>query len=316
MQSDRGFTGKLSGFQSEPDQVLGSHFPPEAWKAFPGLPRSSHTLNVRGKWRDFLTPFTGSAHEKVAPFVDKLQDADAQSVRPPAVVSRIGSSGLDSASAVAGPPTVPSSTGAWPPVNMHSHPPPPHSVYPLQKQTRNQFDSMNPSGNFGNQGPNKLLYKPDQQFSNPEMKEPSLMKQPQLRDQHSSQIQQNQVQGRFIPHNVRAPGPPHLLPSSVNPGYIPQGSGNMSVFPPSSLSSGQLPLQIPNIPNSSLNLPGGALPPLPPGPRPASAHMMPVPQSGGSVIPGQPPGSGFSGLINSLMAQGLISLSNQTPAEV
>ncbi|TXG47081.1 hypothetical protein EZV62_026375 [Acer yangbiense] len=322
--SGRGFAGKVSGFHSEPNQNLGSRYPQEAWKGVPGFPRSSHPLNARGRGREFQMPYSATAHEKVASFVDKLPDADAQFVRPPAVMSRLGSSGLDSVSAGAGSATIPSSTGAWPPVNVHSHPLPVHPVYPLQKQTRSQFDSMNATSNFMNQGPNKLLYMHEQQFNNSEMKEPGLMKPPQLHDQHSAQIQQNQGQPRFHPSqdprnnflpSVTAPLPPHLLAPHLNHGYTPQGSVNMSIFSSSSYPIGQLPLPNQNIQNSSLHLRGGPLPPLPPGPPPASSHMIPVSQSAGPAVPGQPQGGAFSGLITSLMAQGLISLTNQTPVQ-
>ncbi|KAI9198049.1 hypothetical protein LWI28_009129 [Acer negundo] len=322
--SGRGFAGKVSGFQSEPNQNLGSCYPQEAWKGVPGFPRSSHPLNARGRGREFQMPYSATAHEKVASFVDKLPDADAQFVRSPALMSRLGSSGLDSVSAGAGSATMSSSTGAWPPVNVHSHPLPVHPVYPLQKQTRSQFDSMNATSNFMNQGPNKLLYMHEQQFNNSEMKEPGLMKPPQLHDQNSAQIQQNQGQPRFHPSqdprnnflpSVTAPLPPHLLAPHLNHGYTPQGSVNMSIFPSSSFPIGQLPLPIQNIQNSSLHLRGGSLPPLPPGPPPASSHMIPVSQTAGSAVPGQPQGGAFSGLITSLMAQGLISLTNQTPVQ-
>ncbi|KAL5775425.1 hypothetical protein ACOSP7_012982 [Xanthoceras sorbifolium] len=321
--SGRGFTGKVSGFHSEPNQNLGSRYPQEAWKGFHGFPRSSHALNARGRGRDFQIPYSATAREKVTSF-DKLPDADAQFVRSPAVMSRMGSSGPDSVSAGAGSATIPSSTGAWPPVNVHSHPLPVHPAYTLQKQTRSQFDSITATSNVMNQGPNKLLYMPEHQFNNSEMKEPSLVKPPRLHDLHSAQIQQNQVQPRFFPSqdarnnflpSVTASVPPHLRGAPLNHGYTPQGSANMSIFASSSLPIGQLPSPIQNMPNSSLHLLGGTLPPLPPGPPPTSSHMLPVSQSGGPVGPGQPPGGAFSGLINSLMAQGLISLTNQTTVQ-
>jgi pre-mRNA cleavage complex 2 protein Pcf11 len=43
---------------------------------------------------------------------------------------------------------------------------------------------------------------------------------------------------------------------------------------------------------------------------------MPFPQNASSGAPAQPSGIAFSGLINSLMAQGLITMTKQTPVQV
>ncbi|KAJ0081252.1 hypothetical protein Patl1_11076 [Pistacia atlantica] len=324
--SGRGLTVKISGFQPEPNQNLGPRYPHEAWNMPHHFSRSSHPLNSRrGRGRDFQLPFSAGSvsslgADKMAPFVDKLPDVESQFVRPPAVASRIGSSALDSVSAGAWSASIPSSAGVWPPANVHkSHPPPVHPVYSLQKQTRSQYDSTNSASNVMNQGPNKLLYMPEQQFNSSEGKELSLLKPPQLHDQHANLNQQNQAQQQFLPsqegHNnflpsVTASVPPHLLAPPVNHGY----NAIMSMVPSNPVPAVQLPLPIQNFQNSSLHLQGGALPPLPPGPHPSS-QMIPMPQSAGLVTPGQPPSTAFSGLINSLMAQGLISLTKQTSVQ-
>lgn len=308
-----------------------SHYPQEGWNLPHHFSRSSHPVNARGRGRDSQTPFSGSAvpslgGDKVAPLNDKFPDADAQFVRASAVASRMGSSAPDSVSSGAWSGSIPSSTGAWAPLNVHKpHLPPMQPVYPPQKQTRTQFDSINAAGNIMNQGPSKPLYMPEKQLGNSESKELISMKPPQVHDQHATPNQQNQGQPQFL-HSQEARNsflpsitsslPPHLLAPPLNHGYGQQGHNPvMSMVPSNPVPAVQLPLPIQSTLNSSF-LPGGALPPLPPGPPPASSHMIPGSQSAGLVVPNQPPGNAFSGLISSLMAQGLISLTKQTPVQV
>ena len=85
----------------------------------------------------------------------------------------------------------------------------------------------------------------------------------------------------------------------------------ISMVPSNSIHVAQPPLLIPNMPSGSLHLQGGTLPPFPPGPPPAS-QMMPATENVGD----QPQSAAFSGLISSLMAQGLISLTKPTPIQV
>ncbi|KDO75524.1 hypothetical protein CISIN_1g003277mg [Citrus sinensis] len=315
--SGRG-TGKVSGFQSEPNQNLGSRYPQESWNLPHHFSRSSHPPNGRGRGRDSHIPFPGSGVpslgvDKAAPYIDKFVGADAQFVRPPAVVSRIGSSGPDLLSTGA----IQSSTGAWAPMNLHKpHLPPGQPVYPQQKQTRTQFDSINAAGRILNQGPSKSLY-------NSESKELSLMK-PQLHDQHATPNQQNQGRAQFLSQeatnnflpSIAASMPPHPLAPPLSHGYTQRGhNAVMGMVSSNPVPAGQQPLHVQSIQNSSLHLQGRPAPPLPPGPPPASSQMIPGSQSAGLVVPSQQPGHAFSGLISSLMAQGLISLTTQTPVQ-
>ncbi|GAY34162.1 hypothetical protein CUMW_009990 [Citrus unshiu] len=315
--SGRG-TGKVSGFQSEPNQNLGSRYPQESWNLPHHFSRSSHPPNGRGRGRDSHIPFPGSGVpslgvDKAAPYIDKFVGADALFVRPPAVVSRIGSSGPDLLSTGA----IQSSTGAWAPMNLHKpHLPPGQPVYPQQKQTRTQFDSINAAGSILNQGLSKSLY-------NSESKELSLMK-PQLHDQHATPNQQNQGRAQFLSQeatnkflpSIAASMPPHLLAPPLSHGYTQRGhNAVMGMVPSNPVPAGQQPLHVQSIQNSSLHLQGRPSPPLPPGPPPASSQMIPGSQSAGLVVPSQQPGHAFSGLISSLMAQGLISLTTQTPVQ-
>ncbi|XP_044497012.1 polyadenylation and cleavage factor homolog 4-like isoform X2 [Mangifera indica] len=320
--SGHGLTVKMSSFQPEPNQNLGPHYPHEPWNMPHHFSRSAHPLNSSsGRGSDFRFPFSSGSvsslgDDKMAPLVDKLSNVESQVIRPPAVASKIGSFALDSVSAEAWSASIPSSAGVWPPANVHkSHPPP---VYPLQKQIRSQYDLKNSTSNVMNQCLNKLMYMPQQHFSS-EGKDLSLMKPPQLHDQHANLNQQNHAQPQSFPsqeaHNNSLPSvpasvQPHLLAAPVNHGY----NAVMSMAPANPVPAVQLPLSIKDFPNSSLHLLRGTLPPLPPGPHPSS-QIIPMPQSTGLVTPGQPQSTAFSGLINSLMVQGLISSTKQTPVQ-
>nr|GMD57857.1 polyadenylation and cleavage factor homolog 4 isoform X1 [Ipomoea batatas] len=100
--------------------------------------------------------------------------------------------------------------------------------------------------------------------------------------------------------------PTHTLMPPLNYGYTPQGQG---------VSGVQSTLPMVNIPNASLQFTGAALPPIARVPTPAAPQMMPTLQPSGQGTQSAPQGGTFSNLINTLMAQGLISLSNQAPPE-
>ncbi|XP_044461320.1 polyadenylation and cleavage factor homolog 4-like [Mangifera indica] len=310
-RSGRGLTGNLFGFQPEPNQNSGSRYPHEVRNLPYHVLQSSNPLNSsRGRGRDFQLPFSAGSvsslgANKITPLVDKHLDAETQFIRPPAIESRIGSSVVDSVSAGAWSASIPSSAGVWPSSVHKSHPLP---VYPLQKQTRSQYDSTNSASNFMNQGPNKM-YMPELQFNGSEGKELSLMKPPQQNQVQSQFLPSQEARNNFVP-SVTASVPPHLMAAPANHEY----NAVMSMVPSNPVPGVQLPLPSQTFSNSSSHLQGGTLPPLPPGPHPSS-QMIPMPQSAGLVTPGQPPGTAFSGLINSLMAKGLISLTNQTPVQ-
>lgn len=248
------------------NQILHSHYPQEAWNS---SYRFSH-LHAKGRGRDFEIPFSASGisslgGEKIVPLTDRLPDGGSQFVRPPAVFPRSGSSSLDSVTIGARPGNTPLTSGVWPPVNIHkSQPATMHSNYSLQQPNRGQFDSINPIN--------------------------SVMNQAQL-------LPSQEVRESFF-SSATAPLPHRLVAPSLNHGYTPQMHGVViSMVPSNPIPLAQPPLMIPNMPR------GGALPPLPPGPPPAS-QIMPATN--------QPQSGAFSGLISSLMTQGLISLTNPT----
>ncbi|XVF25995.1 hypothetical protein REPUB_Repub13aG0262400 [Reevesia pubescens] len=317
------------------NQILHSHYPQESWSSSYRFPQSSHHLHARGRGRDFQIPFSASGvsslgGDKIVPLIDKLPEGGSQFVRPPAIVPRTGSSNHDSVTVGARPAIIPSTTGVWPPVNVHkSQPPTMHPNYSLQQHNRSQFDSINHINAVMNQGQNKHSYIPDQ-FDSFESKEQSLTRVPQLPDQRSALQQRNHLHATSLqPHFLPSPEvresflpsatgslPPRLLAPSLNHGYTPQMRGAViSMFPSNQISVAQPPLLFPNMPTGSLHLQGGAFPPLPPGPPPAS-QMIPATQNAGPLLPNQPQSGAFSGLISSLMAQGLISIPVQDSVEL
>ncbi|XP_022723650.1 polyadenylation and cleavage factor homolog 4-like isoform X2 [Durio zibethinus] len=305
------------------NQILLSHYPQEAWNSSYCFSQSSQHLLAKERGRDFRIPFSANgisslSGEKTVPLIDRLPDGGSQFVRPPAVVPRTGSSSLDSVTVRAQLRIIPSTSGLWHPVNAHkSQPLTVHSNYSVQQHNRSQFDSINPVNAVMNQGQNNHSYMPEQ-FDSFESKEQSLTRVPQLPDQRPSLQQRNQLhatslQTHFLPsQEVResflsagtAPLPPCLLAPSLNQGYTPQMHGAViSMVPSNPIPVARPPLLISNMPSGSLHLQGGALPPLPSSQPPAS-QMMPGTN--------QPQSGAFSGLISSLMAQGLISLTKPT----
>lgn len=321
LQPGHGSAVKITGFQTERSQIIGSRYPPEAWKLSHHFPQTTDLLNAQGSSREFQMPFSRSGiptsgSESLGPLSDKLPDTDIQLLRPPTLPSRMVSS------------IAPSSTGVWPLVHVHkSHPPPVHPIFPLQKQSRSQFDSVTASKGV-NQGLHKSSFATEQQFNGLESKDLSLMKRPLLPSQRTVQNKQNQAhanpfQPQFLLSNEArenlqpsvASVPSHPVALPLNHGYAVRGHGAvMSMAPSNIVPSRQFPLPVNNILNT-LHSQGGVRPPLPPGPPPASQVIL-NPQNAGAVASSQPPGGAFSGLINSLMAQGLISLTNQTPVQV
>ncbi|CAK7351047.1 unnamed protein product [Dovyalis caffra] len=329
--SGRGSTSKMPGFLTDRNQILGSRYPQEAWNLPPHIRPQAHLLNAKGRGRDFQMPLSGSGvsslgGENFAPLAEKLPDIDAQHIRPPAIASRLGSN-IDSNGSGTWSSVVPPSSGVWPPVNAHnSLPPPVHPIFPPAKQSRSQFDPINASSTVRNQALQKGSVLPEQPFNNFESKDYSLMKPTSMPNQHAALNQQNQAhvnpfQPQLLPsHEARekfhpsglASMPPRPLAPLLSHGYTTHGHGTaISMVPSNALPAAQRTLPVNNIPNT-LHSQVGVRPPLPPGRPP---QTMPFPQNASSGLPGQPSGSAFSGLINSLMAQGLISLTKQTPVQ-
>ncbi|XP_010538686.1 PREDICTED: polyadenylation and cleavage factor homolog 4 isoform X2 [Tarenaya hassleriana] len=224
--------------------------------------------------------------EDMSPTLDRsrtgLSSSSSELEVPPfdrgsSVLSRIGPSGADSIPDGLKPPI---STGTWSHLNVRgSHSLPVPSIH-LQH-------SVNPGNGMSNRLPGKPLYRPENQVS-------------QSYSHFNSLTQQNQLQiNSLASSSAMAPRPMQPLVPHVSHGYHPQGP---TIRPP---------LPIHGVPNNSFSVGGGAMPPLPSGPL---CQLGSVSQNVSSAISNQPPGA-FSGLIGSLMAQGLISLNNQPATE-
>ncbi|XP_077220779.1 polyadenylation and cleavage factor homolog 4-like [Tasmannia lanceolata] len=324
--SDRGSMSKrsLNGVGTRDDslpQFQGSHYNPEPWNFPHHLSQSSRPyLNPIPRGRGFHMPFSASeaapsAGQRNPSLIDKTPDTEAPFMRLSNIRTRVGSlspkslnievlSAVTTASAMethlSQRPHSPSSAPVVWPRPHTSHPLPFLPSLPQKNPIKSQFDFMDVNNSVVNQGPNKSLISINQ----PRQEEVALMR-PQF-------VQFPEAQESFIP-SVPAQISSHLRAQSVNHGHM-QGHGAIR----SGILSNSLPgissssLAVRNSSDASFQLQGGALPPLPPGPPPASSQMGPISQNVGPIISHPPPGSAFSGLISSLMAQGLISLT--TPA--
>ncbi|KAG2684248.1 hypothetical protein I3760_10G068300 [Carya illinoinensis] len=310
---------RIPGFRAERNHILDSRYPQEAWNMPPHL--------AKGRGRNFHLPLRASGMSssdgEKSP-VDKLPDNDSKIRGPQSIISRFGSSNLDSISVEVQPAVVPASMGARPLLNVHNSRPP--SLQPIFSQKRSQFDLINASNNVNNCSPNGYLYMPDQQLDGFGNKELGAMKLSQLPNQRAGLIslnQRNQVQVtplqlQFLPSQGAHPSsaavvPPHLVAPRLNHGYKPQMHGAaVSTVLSKPVTGAQLVFPVQNIPNSSLHLQGGTLP-LPPGVPPTSSQMIPLTQNAVPVVSNQQ--TSISGLIGSLMAQGLVSLTRPTPLQ-
>ncbi|KAL5578924.1 hypothetical protein UlMin_011366 [Ulmus minor] len=294
----RGSTGKR--FHNETNHNLVSRMPQEPWNKPHHLSQpSQHLVDSIGRGRNFQMPLLSSSlpssgGENISRFIEKLPD-DTPHNGPLIAEAR--------------------SLGLRPQLHVRNvYPPPLHSMFPTQNQKR-QYDFMNSSNTVKAQGPNKSLYMPRQQLDNFGNKELNSIK-PQFPNQnalifpHNQQNQgQTPLQSQPFPTkearehfltSVAAPVPPHLVTPNLDRGYTSQGHG-------SAISA--------VISNSISLIPNGSLPPLPPGLPPGLSQALLPTQNAGTAVPSQPPGGAFSGLISSLMAQGLISLSKPTPVQ-
>ncbi|KAG6695219.1 hypothetical protein I3843_09G086700 [Carya illinoinensis] len=323
-QFGRGSMRKISGFQAERNQILDPRYPHEAWNLPPHL--------SKGRGRNYNLPLlasriSSSDGDKMPSLIDKLPDADPQLHGPPTIISRFGSSNLDSIGVEARSTVLPASRGVRPSLNVHnSRPPYLQHIFPQQRVMGGQFESINTSNAVNNLGPNGSLHMPELQSDGFRNRELSSTKLPQLPNQHRGLIhvnQRNQVQGtplqpQFLPSQEAHPSlaavvQPHLVAPPYNRGYSPQMHGStVSTVLSNPVTGIQLMLPVQNIP-SSLHLQGGALPPLPPGAPPTSSHMIPFTQNAVPAVANQQ--TNISGLIGSLMAQGFISLTKQTPIQ-
>nr|XP_009404994.1 PREDICTED: polyadenylation and cleavage factor homolog 4-like isoform X3 [Musa acuminata subsp. malaccensis] len=194
------------------------------------------------------------------------------------------------------------------------------SIPPNQKLVNGQLDISEPNKLLMNQGADPRIFVPEKQYDIVDKYSSESVKFIHFPYQPPSNThlnQQSQVQGISMP--MRTPEtygsilPPatalvssYLIGQPVNHlQTLGTGVSVVSVLPCSSFATPSVTVH--RTIDTSLHLHGSLLPPLPPGPRPASSQMGPTPQTMSSSISSSP-ASAYSGLIGSLMEQGLISL--------
>ncbi|XP_042010190.1 polyadenylation and cleavage factor homolog 4-like [Salvia splendens] len=291
---------------------LTSHIPPNFGRESLILPpqQSQNQFNAKGggslaESRGFLTG--GEQRSQVGNF----SNIDWKCGGPAGVVSTFSST-YDSLA-----PEIQSGDVAvrktWNPANFqNSQVLPSHSSLPQQMQFRGQFGMKNGSSIT------------DQVHSEPG----SSRSMPQL---NLSQI--SSIRPGMVPMNLHGAAPPNFsmvresrqnihLPYSVpsssntmapplNYGYLAHGQGPAATTPHNLVPGMQSSLPILNGPNMSFQVPMATLQPPPRGPHPGTTQAYPIGQNNGQVAPNASAGNGLSGLISSLMVQGLISLPKQ-----
>ncbi|PSS10353.1 Polyadenylation and cleavage factor like [Actinidia chinensis var. chinensis] len=330
VSSVRGSSSKITGLHDEPSQFLGARSRQEA---FPhSIAQSSrHPLSSEGGGTTFQMLPSSSGNQKS--LIDSFPDADAQLRGSSAIASRMRAESIASWKSESLATAVPPSTGAWPVNIQKTHPFSVLPPLPQQKKIKSQFDPMNAGNTVMNQGLNKSFL-PEHQFNSIENKALSSIKSPSfpnhlalpvpLNPQNRERVTPTQPQ--LLPQEVRrnlVPPPaipavvsmPSLIPPLAH-GYIREGHNAAT----SNVMSNPIPGVHPsmpflNTPSSSMHLHGAGFPPLPTGPRPDSSQMIPISHNPGPIVPNPRGGVALSGLISSLVAQGLISLTNQSPVQ-
>jgi len=207
----------------------------------------------------------------------------------------------------------------WPSAHK-SQPLPLLPVPPLKKQFKSPF-TLTEFNKPVNQGPNSSMFLPHQQVDRKTSilgmllplphQQAGLMQSQEQGDDVRTQSQE--AHGGYIP-SVPANVFPHLLAPPLNQMQM-QGEGVAMGSLPNKISAVASSGATHSMPDTSAPIHGGIMPPLPPGPPPESSHMGPASENAGSIMSASPV-SAFSGLISSLMAQGLISLTPPAQPEV
>lgn len=214
------------------------------------------------------------------------------------------------------PPVLPAAFETRHSVNVHAPRPPSITpIFPSKNPVRNPFESINANSTIVSHG---LINRPfpmhEQSLHGVENNDINKRNLYQLPNQLPGLISSNP------PNSVQTPSfqffPPQD-PAASQFTYRPSLPGHgpaMSNPLPNVRPVMPLPLPGQRIGNNSFHFQGGALRPLPP-PGPHAPSQMPPHPNPSPFVPNQQPTVGYSNLINSLMAQGVISLTNQAPSQ-
>ncbi|KAI9124145.1 hypothetical protein K1719_005445 [Acacia pycnantha] len=273
-----------SGYQNQTNQSLSSRPPLEAW-------------NIRGR----------ASNIQISP-VSNIPNSDINQYGTRSALSRMGST-MEPHVEIR-PAVLPASFGMRPQVNVHAvRPSTLNYRFPLDQHVKSQFESNNGQNNssFLDSFENKVT---------------GLSKLHQLPTQQAGKISFNQKNRWQAPQQVfPSPDVQERLLRSQAPAALQYSHGSfllghtdaISKAMPNSLPAVQFPT-VQNIANKSSQLQGGNLISLLPFSHPALSLTIPH-SNAGPIVSTQQAGGAFSGLINSLMAQGLISVTNQPPEQ-
>ncbi|XP_011074351.1 polyadenylation and cleavage factor homolog 4 isoform X2 [Sesamum indicum] len=285
----------------------------------PHLQSQSH-LNVKGggSFSESRSSLTGG--EQKLPLIDNFSNTDGKLGGPSSTASTFSST-YDTPISDIRTAHDAALTKAWRPAKFQTPHMPSLSALPPQMHIRGQYGMKTAPNIVADQGLNKTIYSEQHLGTTRNMPQVTLPLIPSQRPslipinlQGTAQpsLAQSMAQGAGqLPSSVPAPSNTMVPPKSY--GYLahaqgpPIGTTSLSNIVPGVQSS----LPVLNAPNMSFHVPGAALQPLPGVPLPGTSQALPSGQTVGRVAPNPPGGGALSGLISSLVAQGLISLTKQ-----
>ncbi|KAI3465259.1 hypothetical protein Pfo_021922 [Paulownia fortunei] len=293
--------------------------------SLPSQQSQSH-LNTKGgvsfsESRSFIT----AGVEKPS-VIGNLPNADGKFGRPSNIVSTFNST-FDSPAPEIRSADAAALTKAWHTAKLQSSQVLSSlSALPLQMQIRGQFGIKNAGNIIVDPSLSKKIHS-EQHFGS--IRSMSQVNLPRIHSQRpgpfplnlyspaqASLVQPNLLMSQEIRQNLpmhsSASAPLHAVVPPLGYGCLAQGHGP----PPGTTSSNLVPgvqssLPILNAPNMSFHSRGAAWQSIQRVPLPGVTQALPIGQNIGQVAPNPLAGGALSGLINSLVAQGLISLTKQ-----